>query len=241
MKASNFAFGAVLSQYGENKCLYLVTFHFQKFCAIEINYKIHDKELLAIVDSFQEWQYFLERAQRLVTGYTSHKNLKYFIFARVLNRRQVCWIISFLCFNFVITYRLGSHQIRSNALLIQAYLAPKERDAAYDQQQSIILKPKKLLHQIVRTTIFVDAAFFQDICISLQFDPLALRLKDHSKILVLRHDQSIESQFLNSEVIDLESSDHYIPCPQIQGSPGDEMPRDDTDPRFLFPDGLLYY
>jgi hypothetical protein len=40
----------------------------------------------------------------------------------------------------MITYRLGSQQGRSNVLSRRSYLALKERDVAYDQQHSILLK-----------------------------------------------------------------------------------------------------
>ena len=50
--ASDFVLGAVLSQLGDGEELHLVPFHSRKFSAAEINYEIHDKELLAIVDSF---------------------------------------------------------------------------------------------------------------------------------------------------------------------------------------------
>ena len=52
--ASDFALGAVLSQSSEDGRLHPVAFHSRKFTAAEINYEIHNKELLAIVDSFQE-------------------------------------------------------------------------------------------------------------------------------------------------------------------------------------------
>ena len=86
--ASDFALGAVLSQPSEDGCLHSIAFHLQKFTAAEINYEIHDKELLAIVDSFQEWQHFLEGAQHPVMVYTDDKNLEYFMSAKVLNRQQ---------------------------------------------------------------------------------------------------------------------------------------------------------
>jgi hypothetical protein len=52
--SSNYAIETVLSQKGEDERLHPVAFHTRKFTAIEINYKIHDKELLTSVDSFQE-------------------------------------------------------------------------------------------------------------------------------------------------------------------------------------------
>jgi len=114
--ASNFALGAILSQLDKDGRLHPIAFHSRKFTAAEINYEIHDKELLAIVNSFQEWRHFLEGAQHPVTIYTDHKNLEYFMSAKVLNRRQARWSISLSRFNFVITYCPGSKQIRSDAL-----------------------------------------------------------------------------------------------------------------------------
>ena len=89
--ASDFALGVVLSQMGVDGKLHPVAFYSRKFSAAEINYEIHDKELLAIVDSFQEWRHFLEGATHPVTVYTDHKNLEYFMSARILNRRQACY------------------------------------------------------------------------------------------------------------------------------------------------------
>ena len=60
--ASDFALRAILSQLGDGEKLHLVAFHSWKFSAVEINYKIHDKKLLAIVDSFHEWRHLLEGA-----------------------------------------------------------------------------------------------------------------------------------------------------------------------------------
>jgi hypothetical protein len=77
----DYALGAVLSQNRENGRLYHVAFHSWKFTTVEINYEIHDKELLAIVDSFQEWRHFFEGVVHPITVYTDHKNLEYFISA----------------------------------------------------------------------------------------------------------------------------------------------------------------
>ena len=46
--ASDFALGSILSQQGDEEKLHPVAFHSRKFDAAEINYEIHDKELLAI-------------------------------------------------------------------------------------------------------------------------------------------------------------------------------------------------
>jgi hypothetical protein len=80
-----FALREVLSQRNKDEHLHPVAFHSGEFIAAEINYEIHDKELLAIINSFQEWRHFLEGAQHPVTVYTDHKNLEYFMSAKVLN------------------------------------------------------------------------------------------------------------------------------------------------------------
>ena len=56
-------------------------FYSWKFTTAEINYEIHDKEFLAIVDSFQKWRHFLKGVVHPIIVYTNHKNLEYFIFA----------------------------------------------------------------------------------------------------------------------------------------------------------------
>ena len=63
-----------------------VTFHSRKFDAAEINYEIHDKELLAILDTFVQWRHFLEGPRHQVRAFNDLINLAYFQNARVLNR-----------------------------------------------------------------------------------------------------------------------------------------------------------
>jgi hypothetical protein len=51
--ASDFALGAILSSNNEDRRLHPIAFHSPKFQPAEINYEVHDKELLAIVNSFK--------------------------------------------------------------------------------------------------------------------------------------------------------------------------------------------
>ena len=97
--AFDFAFGVVLLQLGDGEKLHPVAFHSRKFSAAEINYKIYDKELLAIMDSFQEWRHLLEGAIHQVILYTDHKNLEYFMSTRVLNQRQAHYNMSLSILN----------------------------------------------------------------------------------------------------------------------------------------------
>jgi len=40
---------------------------------VEINYEIHDKEMLAVVSAFKEWRRYLEGARFQIIVYTDHK------------------------------------------------------------------------------------------------------------------------------------------------------------------------
>ena len=50
--AFDYTLQAVLSQKWDNEWLHSMAFHSWKFTTAKINYEIHDKELLAIVNSF---------------------------------------------------------------------------------------------------------------------------------------------------------------------------------------------
>ena len=89
--ASDFALSSILSQQGNDEKLHPLAFHTCKFDASEINYEIHDKELLAIFDAFAQWRHFLEGSPHQVIVFSDHKNLAYFQNAHVLNRRQGRW------------------------------------------------------------------------------------------------------------------------------------------------------
>ena len=85
----DYALGACISQKNNQGWLYSVAFLSRKFTSAELNYQIHDKELMAIVAICQEWRHYIEGSIFLITIYTDHKNLIYFTTTKELNRRQV--------------------------------------------------------------------------------------------------------------------------------------------------------
>jgi len=72
---------------------------------MERNYKIHDKEMLAIIRALEEWRHFLEEATHLVEIWTNHKNLEYFMTAKKLNRCQARWSLYLARFDFLLHHR----------------------------------------------------------------------------------------------------------------------------------------
>jgi len=61
--SSDFASGAVLSQQLHRKeKWYLVAFYSKSLSLVKWNYEIHDKEMLTIIHTLEEWRHFLEEA-----------------------------------------------------------------------------------------------------------------------------------------------------------------------------------
>ena len=78
----------------------------------EINYDIHDKELLAITGAFKEWRRYLEGARHKISVYTDHCGLERFTQNKPLNRRQARWTLELDGFDFHIIYRPRAKNIK---------------------------------------------------------------------------------------------------------------------------------
>ena len=84
----DYAISACINQLGKDRKLQPVAFFSRKMSVAELNYEIHNKELLAIVEAFKEWRVYLEGPKETVQIYTDYKNLIYFTTTKVLNRWQ---------------------------------------------------------------------------------------------------------------------------------------------------------
>jgi hypothetical protein len=113
--ASDYALGAILSQVVEGQTR-PVAYYSRSFTPPEMNYEIHDKELLAIVTAFKEFRQYLSGTSKLFTVLTDHKNLEYFNSSKVLNQRQIRWSQLLADYDFVIKYRAGAENCRADAL-----------------------------------------------------------------------------------------------------------------------------
>ncbi|KAF8757123.1 hypothetical protein RHS01_03682 [Rhizoctonia solani] len=94
------ALGSILSQRQEDGRLHPLGFLSESFKGAEQNYDTHDKELLAIIRSFEYWRIFLEGTTHPVTVFTDHRNLEY-------------WKDRY---NFQIAYRPGKQSGKPDAL-----------------------------------------------------------------------------------------------------------------------------
>jgi len=77
MDTSGHAIGGVLSQEQEGKWK-LIAFLSRMIQPAERNYKIYDKELLAMVEALTKWRQYLLDIMEPFEVWTDHENLKYF-------------------------------------------------------------------------------------------------------------------------------------------------------------------
>ena len=172
---SDFALGAVLSQVQSDGQLHPVAYYSRKFTPPEINYEIYDKELLAIVASFEHWRNYLYGASHTVEVYTDHKNLLYYTTTRKLNRRQARWSLFLAEFDFVIKYRPGAQQGKPDALSRRSEYCLKEGEESVTQQNQVLIKPRMLQINAV-SFVPADISFIENVKQATLNDALAKEL-----------------------------------------------------------------
>jgi len=83
---------------------------------MEMNYEIHDKEMLAIIRGLEAWRHLLEGAQFKFKIWTDHKNLEYFMKMQKLNQRQAQWALYLSRFDFTLKHMLGTRMRKADGL-----------------------------------------------------------------------------------------------------------------------------
>jgi len=86
--ASDYATEGVLSMKCEDRLWRPVAFLSKSLNEMERNYKIHNKEMLAIIRRLENWRHLLEGTRFKFEIWTDHKNLEYFMKVQKLNCRQ---------------------------------------------------------------------------------------------------------------------------------------------------------
>jgi transposase InsO family protein len=116
--ASNGVLGGVLSQQDVQSGLWHpIAFFSKTMQPAELNYDIHDKEMLAIVRALEEWRAELEGLQAdPFSVYSDHRALEYFMTTKKLSARQARWAELLSRYHFVLMYRTGKLNERADAL-----------------------------------------------------------------------------------------------------------------------------
>ena len=113
----------------------------------EWNYKIHNKEMLAIIHALQEWCAELEGLQvnEWFQILTDHWSLEYFMTIKKLNARQARWAEFLSWFYFLIKYWSGWQNTLADAL---SRPMKKQEDADTDHWMQILIKLEQIDEEI---------------------------------------------------------------------------------------------
>ncbi|KAJ5082230.1 hypothetical protein N7532_011273 [Penicillium argentinense] len=113
--ASEWAIGFVLYQEGEDQKLHPVAFDGRKLSTAELNYPVHEKELLAIKEALRLWDRYIENGTttRIITD---HASLQYLQTTKTYSKRLARWVDEFQQYDLKIQYRKGSEAVVPDAI-----------------------------------------------------------------------------------------------------------------------------
>jgi len=143
--ASDYVSASILAQHDDDGVLHPVAFYSKKHSPAECNYEIYDKELMAIVRTFEEWRPHLEGSRHPIQVLSNHKKLEYFMSMKLLNRRQARWSEFLSRFDFRIVYRPGKAGGKPDALTRRSGDLPEEGDERLLTNRHAVLKPENLI------------------------------------------------------------------------------------------------
>jgi len=112
--ASDWRVGAMLSVGPTPQNARPVAFDSMQLRGAQLNYPVHEKELLTIVRALKKWQ--IELLGTRFTVYTDHRTLENFMTQRELSRRQARWQEFFGQYDFDIQYIRGEDNSVADAL-----------------------------------------------------------------------------------------------------------------------------
>ena len=156
INSSNFMTAGELLQM-HNGVLRPVAFFSKKMLPAECNYMIYNKELLAIVKSFETWRLELVSVdlKRPVKVYTDYKKFEHSMTTKQLNQQQACWAKFLSKFNFKIMYRPGIQGEKPDVLTCRSQDLPKGIEDLQQQHQFQILLQNHQLDKNDKKTLAI--------------------------------------------------------------------------------------
>jgi len=139
--ASDYATGSILEQDDALGWSHPVAFYSKSLQPAEHNYKIHDKELLAIIHTLKHFRHYLQGSAHQTMIFSDHTNLKYFTTKQTLTCCQAWWSLFLGTFDYVIIPKPGKI---NKADALSRHPDYKEGIAS-ENAETILLTPEKLL------------------------------------------------------------------------------------------------
>ena len=169
--ALGYTIEGVLSQQQKDRKWKPVAFLLRTMMPAERNYKIYDKELLAIMECLEKWRQYLLDAEEKFEVWTDHENLKYYREPQKLNGRQARWYLKLQDYDFIIRHVLGKTNTRADLL--------SEKDqvnVTRDNRNIKMLRQIEIRRTEASVVLLKEDKATQDICYKLLFSTKAFPL-----------------------------------------------------------------
>jgi len=139
--ASDYATGSILEQDNALGWLHPVAFYSKSLQPVERNYKIHDKELLAIIHALKHFCHYLQGSAHQTKIFLDHTNLKYFTTKQMLTCHQAWWSLFLGTFDYIIIPKPGKIN-KADAL---SRCPDYKEEIASENAETILLSPETFL------------------------------------------------------------------------------------------------
>lgn len=131
---SDWALGSVVNQLQSDNEYHPIFYRSRQLADAELNYEVHDKELLAIIDTLRTHRSNLLSLDKPFVICCDHKNLKYFLTKKELTARQMRWAILMADFDFTIEFIPGKDNVAADALSRRDYVSRQDATISRTRQ-----------------------------------------------------------------------------------------------------------
>ena len=162
--ASNFAIGSALMQKDDDGIDRVISYQSRLLKAAELNYPVHDKELLSIKYALVKFRVHLLGTEPFVV-YTDHASLRTAINSPHLSPRMARWLTFFSEFNFKVEYKPGKSNVLADALSRRPDFEARHQDSvsrAKAQVESSTLAAMKAYHVTSSMASDIKECYSQD-------------------------------------------------------------------------------
>ena len=154
--ASDYATSAILKQDDALGWSHPVAYYSKSLQPAECNYKIHNKELLAIIHALQHFHHYLQGNKHTTRIFSDHMNLQYFTTKQTLTRQQAQWSLFLSTFDYIIISKLGKYNKADGLSRCPDYkegIASKNAERILLTPKKFLLKPKQFKTWALHNTI----------------------------------------------------------------------------------------
>ena len=181
--ASDYAVGCALLQEDDKGARRVISYQSRQLRAAELNYPVHDKELLAIKFALMKFRVHLLGGKPFVV-YTDHASLRTAIKSPHLSQRMARWLSFFAEYNFTVEYKPGKANVLADALSRRPDMeAASQRDRPVLEtavQCARALRPRDEHIELTRVTVsHVSSSLKEEIIAAYDSDSACLALLQH--------------------------------------------------------------